>query len=151
MCLHMHTNTWNGVCVFVHAKSTSYTQVRVRCVWWQNRVCSVFACMRLEITSNPRIMQFSLMQILAYACVSGGSLISWVISTTVPLTQILQSVVFSRNQSVHKLGNSTVQQDSSDLSSETKRGLWLNIFINPTFHSFKARICVAECTKAPLF
>ena len=47
--------------------------------------------------------------------------------------------------------NNTVQQDSSDLLSETKRGLWLNIFINSTFHSFKARVCVAEYTKAPLF
>ena len=43
----------------------------------------------------------------------------------------------------------TVQQDSSDLSAEIKRGLSLNIFINSNFHSLKARICVAECTKAP--
>ena len=45
----------------------------------------------------------------------------------------------------------TVQQDSSDLATEIKRGLYLNIFINPNFHSWKARICVAECTKAPLW
>ena len=43
----------------------------------------------------------------------------------------------------------TVQQDSSDLPSETKRGLLLNIFINSNFHSWKARIHVAECNKAP--
>ena len=45
----------------------------------------------------------------------------------------------------------TVQQDSSDLGTEIKRGLSLNIFINPNFHSWKARSCVAECTKAPLW
>ena len=45
--------------------------------------------------------------------------------------------------------NSTVQQDSSDLSAEIKRDLLLNIFINSNFHSWKARICVVECTKAP--
>ena len=45
----------------------------------------------------------------------------------------------------------TVQQDSSDLGTEIKRGLSLNIFIIPNFHSQKARSCVAECTKAPLW
>ena len=45
----------------------------------------------------------------------------------------------------------TVQQDSSDLSVEIKRGLSLIIFINSSFHSWKARICVAECSKAPVY
>ena len=43
-----------------------------------------------------------------------------------------------------------MQQDSSDLAAEIKRGLLLNIFINSNFHSWKARIQVAERTKAPL-
>ena len=52
---------------------------------------------------------------------------------------------------VKKCRRSTVQQDSSDLGTEIKRGLSLKMFINPNIHSWKARCCVAECTKAPLW